>query len=199
MSLATLLAACGARTGLESNDEGTLPKDAGSDPDGGDVAADSIAADADGVVGRCPLPGTPCSVPNEFCEDGDSPNPLCNATVICGSDSRWTMLPRDKCRPVVSTTSDCPATVPAVDSPCDVEKRCLFSSSKSGGAAFCQCQSGRWECERATCPLPRPLIGSACSTEGDRCDFGRCDSLWGFWLIEVCRAGRWIALERVAC
>lgn len=183
--------ACGARTGIDSLDREAFI----SDTSVGDVGTDD---GRDGAGGRCPSAGTPCAEGGQLCEEGESPNPICNATVIC-LDGRWVTLSSARCRPVESTAPDCPGSVPAVDSDCAVSGRCLFPTTPDGGSAFCRCQLGHWECERATCPLPRPNLGAPCSTEGKRCDYGRCDTLWGFLVVQVCRTGRWTALERVAC
>jgi len=48
-----------------------------------------------------------------------------------------------------------------------------------------------WLCEdpMSGCPAPRPLYGSPCTQEGQRCDYGACDIPGG--TAEVCAGGVW--------
>jgi hypothetical protein len=53
------------------------------------------------------------------------------------------------------------------------------------------CEAGTpmtWQCTAAQngCPAERPLVGSPCSTDGQNCDYGDCNSLG-----VVCHAGTW--------
>jgi hypothetical protein len=46
------------------------------------------------------------------------------------------------------------------------------------------------------CPLPRPLLGTSCSPEGQQCDYGVCNVPGG--AAEQCSGGLWIE-ALVAC
>jgi hypothetical protein len=82
---------------------------------------------------------------------------------------------------------------------CDYpEGRCACSMGAGPVRLVDGSPASSWFCTQpaAGCPVPRPLLGSACTQEGLFCDYGGCTVPGGTG--EQCSGGIWIT-EPVAC
>jgi hypothetical protein len=186
LSVATLVAACGGST-FAGNDDGgpgggedSGPgSDSGAPPDGGGVACPSSA----------PGGGTPCPSVGLECEYGTNVNPSCNSVAQCTA-SGWMYsgginCPAGMCPASYGSTADCSSQGLLCSYP-QGTCACGFGFGppvlRDGGGPFWTCGSSA-----PGCPEPRPDIGSACSTEGQMCDYAACEG--GVAL--QCTGGAW--------
>lgn len=156
----------------------------------------------------------PCTRSGAICEYGDSPDPGCNGTWICATDTSSTSTSRplywteqtaaDRC-------ATCPPAAQIVDgAPCDVPSAGGVDAGDAGAAddaelhcttpaGTCACTTGRdgahaharmWVCTKPAegCPGARPMLGQVCLGERD-CDYGQCTSKRGTRM--VCRDEVW--------
>ncbi len=142
---------------------------------------------------QLPQANTPCTRESLVCQYGD--NPRCLSTAIC-TQGHW-VIQMVKCQP---QDPSCPATREAaagqVCQPLDAY--CNYSG------LICNCTncvqypvqncSGplTWHCEAPstdpTCPAARPLLGAACPTEGQFCNYG-CETD----VSRRCTGGVWVS------
>lgn len=148
----------------------------------------------------------PCPLRGAICEYGGDPDPGCNGTWACATDTAtsspyWTeQTAPDTC------TRQCPPAAEIVDgAPCALG---AFGDGGTGDeeelhctteTASCACTTGRdgahahariWVCTKPAdgCPIARPMLGQVCLGERD-CDYGQCTSKRGARM--VCRDEVW--------
>jgi hypothetical protein len=194
--------------GSDASDSAALV-DASVDSDLGDaVAQDRAAADAN--RGPCPdaIPseGGPCdaSIP---CEYGGNAMSACTTVATCQS-AHWNVaVPAPGCG---QNSASCPAAFdPDASGPCVAgavscdypEGRCACTVCARAPDGGIDTASSRWGCRAwndvpAGCPVPRPLVGTQCTTpETTICDYGWCcGGRVSFWpgAGEVCSGGIWV-------
>jgi hypothetical protein len=208
-----LVAACG---GSKSNS--TAPTDAGandaSTTDGGFVPASCPIA--------LPTAGAPCQQILTECEyGGDGPLRLCSTVARCDVASGTTAgtwdvaLPASTCVGTQAQNSaGCPASFGALAS----GSACPASEGISAGTCvypegLCACETcteiedggalgpskPEWACDPypapvGNCPATKPALGSACSVEGQECQYGNgCGSPLVFSAVG-CQDGSWSQL-----
>lgn len=204
------LAACsGASTAfVGANDDGGTGSDGstgdgGPPPDGGPAGCPTTA----------PKSGDPCKTASLSltCEFGGVGNQrLCSTTATCIKGSSgieaWVVNPP---APSCVSSSDqnpgaCPATFTTrptgASCPSSAGLSCVYTQGMCGCIPCIGDGGGggggqqEWACDPfpspTGCPVPRPLIGSACTQEGLSCGYGeQCGVVSGPNL--GCRAGRW--------
>jgi hypothetical protein len=202
--VAVLLAACGGATFTDTDggpgdgsDGGTSGGDGGRS-DGGAVIACPSTPPTPGAACpvSCPPQGAPCLALQ--CEYGTSPIMECNQLFNC--DGTWSADTRGGDPKICSpSTAGCPATRASVPvgtacTPsgleCDYpDGRCACTISQFGPVRMDA--GSEWICTspQMGCPAARPLVGSACTTPGELCDYGGCELQGGVTL--TCSSGRW--------
>jgi hypothetical protein len=194
------------------------PADAGADEpfgtDGGPATDAAGATDATPDAARAPgcLPSlpqagsscTPASAPGGgllLCEYGSRPH--CTSVAYCatsspGTGSTWQIVPPDpSCN---GNPSSCPASFgTAPGQACPSSETCTYAEGR------CQCigcltdagtQGTEWTCGAwqtpTGCPEPAPLLGTACSTEGQQCGYGPvCCGPSNLGYAMICQDGYW--------
>lgn len=138
--------------------------------------------------------GTPCPKVGLECEYGGDPDPSCTFPAYCESSGLWnTHIERGTCSS--ANRPGCPATfaeVPVGTACSNLSDDCIYPE----GFCFCTSQCGDggfqrvWYCQPTPtgCPPPRPMRGTACSSEGQVCDYGSCDKSY---LKQTCLEGIW--------
>jgi hypothetical protein len=209
-------AACG---GI-STDLFTPTNDGGTSSDGGPPTTfDASSGDDGGTPIPVPVyaPGCPATVPTDgspctpgfalACEYGKDAH--CTQTAACASDGSngsftWFVTWSDPS--CTGNPASCPASfgaVPIGTSCTDTQDSCTY------GEGRCACVScadgttyggGEWECDRwqtpTNCPEPRPLLGTACSSEGQECDYGpECCAQVNIGPPMICTGGYWAGAE----
>ena len=188
LSLALPLVACG----------GSVTEPSGNDSGASDSGVADAKSDAPAPT-VCPtsLPAadSACSREGLACEYATDPRPGCHVVATC-TGGKWSEPP-GVCPPLPGTT--CPptraaaagATCSPLDAYCDYAgltcrcTNCVFYPIE-------RCEGPlTWHCDApnpdATCPAARPLLGTACSTAGQQCDYG-CEP----GLSRKCEGGVWI-------
>jgi hypothetical protein len=212
--LAFVVAACSgsSATFVGADDGGTggdgSTTDGGPLPDGGDGGAFVCPATA-------PQNGAACTAEGLTCEFGGAGvDRLCSTQAIClkgtSGVATWQVtLPAPGC---VGTPDQNPAACPATfttlptGSACPQQGLACVYTQGMCGCVTCFGDSGvtnqnEWACDvfpaPTGCPVPRPLIGSACTQEGLTCSYGeQCGVVGGPDL--GCQGGRWASLPRPA-
>ena len=173
--LSLVLVACGGDV-LSGNDSGT-----GND---GGPGNDGSPGNDGGVSKDCPTspptPGSACLTTKggPKCEYGTNPDPGCNQVFVCVSNAWVDQSSGQICAP----QSDCPATYASVPSGQDCSPEQLSCAYPQGECICTKSWGGvqrttpGWDCfpAQSGCPAPRPDIGSACTTQGQQCDYGGC-------------------------
>ena len=166
--------------------------DGSSTADAGDRASDA-AADAAGrwspvCSEAAPTQGTACSIDATYCEYG------CGDVVICAS-GKWSgavnVGSSSLCHPRPNSAG-CPATRSGITPNATCENDGDICTYADG---TCQCNSPQapapgsvntWFCgPEPRCPMPRPRLGSSCSTPDQQCDYQVCGSS------QQCKGGAW--------
>jgi len=142
-----------------------------------------------------------CELRGAVCEYGNSPDPECNPTYACATESApWRLRPNAPCFAAV-----CPKNVPtsALEG-----KPCTLDGGNDNDEAICTLDDGTcacttgagaadhhersWRCTKPIfgCPIARPNVGQPC---GDDiiCDYGSCPSKRGAAM--KCAGGVWEA------
>ena len=199
------LAACGstapAFVGGGGDDGGT---DTGALPDG----ALPDGSRRDSCPGAAPTLGQACTSPGMACEyGGTGPNRLCTTNAVCITGSSGTTAwnvtpPQPGCiAEPKQNPPECPATFGTLPTGAACPKAGLSCVYDQGmcGCTPCFGDGGgggqtEWACDPfpqpTGCPEPRPLIGSACTQEGQSCAYGQqCGVVSGPYL--TCTAGQW--------
>ena len=162
---ALLFVACGGDT-FTSPDSGT---------DGGSDGSTSM-----GCPTSPPAPGSACVTTKggPKCEYGSNPDPNCNQMFVCVSNAWVDQSTGTLCQP----QSLCPTTYSAVPNGVDCANDQL-SCAYPQGECICTKSFGglqrttpAWDCfpAQSGCPAPRPDIGSACTQQGQQCNYGAC-------------------------
>jgi hypothetical protein len=123
------------------------------------------------------------------CEYGTSPDPSCNQLFECLNGTWASGGPGGICPAGTCPTHfvDVPQGQVCIPSGLDCayqegECNCTFSSPAGTGTM------PTWHCFRPQgCPEPRPRLGSACTQEGQSCDYGACSG----GIAETCMGGYW--------
>jgi hypothetical protein len=196
-----LTVGCGGSFVATGDNDGSTPgSDAGSDGGGSPDTGSNDTGSPDSGPTFCPAKpptkGGKCSPDGIECEYGSNPNADCNELFDC-TGSGWTnATPKLACAP----QSDCPASYASITGhkTCPASELDLTCAYPLG---TCICSDGElpvsggpfWNCvpATATCPSPRPKLGSACTEDGTTCDYGACE---GGTAIE-CKAGYWQMAE----
>lgn len=163
---------------------------------------------------RLPSENSPCARVGTVCEYGSSPDPRCNANVVCAASSlgqSWTERSEGAC------AARCPADPATIvdGAPCDLAALAgpdagpISSDDELACATpvgVCACTTGRdganehprrWACARVPpgCPIARPLLGQPCL--GSRaCDYGACS--WKRGMRMICEDDVW-QVESASC
>jgi hypothetical protein len=128
------------------------------------------------------------------CEYGNDPNPSCNEIITCQS-SGWSAPPPAHC-----LGGTCPggfSSVPQGKACTPAGLDCAYPEGQ------CNCASQLpvgtttvWQCSTPSgdCPEPRSRLGTACTNDGQSCDYGACAG----GVAEICQGGYW-QREGVAC
>lgn len=160
-----------------------------------DAGIDAPAAWSPLCPNAAPPQGSSCSSDGLYCEYGDSFVPECNAVLVCVSGAWGEAVlygMGDPCD-AGANPSSCPAGESEIDagSSCSVVETCVYpqgtcecavpeegtASASANATWFCGPESG--------CPVPRPRVGSACTSPGQRCDYEVCGNS------QVCSGGVW--------
>ena len=198
------LAACGGTTlGGDGGDSGTTG-DAGS-------GSDSSSPVNPACPSQPPTNGAACSTEQLSCEYGTSPYAQCNTIASC-DDSKWYVNPPapDATNCGSSPDPSCPSTYASVPTGQDCDPDGLDCDYPEGTCG-CTVPEGpphvlpdggfygaTWVCltPPSGCPTERPHLGTACSQEGQTCDYGSCTFADGE--TEACVGGYWSS-EGSAC
>jgi hypothetical protein len=213
--LAVLVAACG---GVSANPPGggnggssSGGGGSGSSSGGGGSGSSGGGSSSGGGNGSSSGGGgasCPSTAPANFstcsgslsCEYGSDPNIQCDALAVC-ENGHWatTSPPKNSLCPTSAPGQNgCPSSYAAVPvgQGCSGEIECGYSQGRCGCTVAlsgpAQIDAGaRWECEapQAGCPEPRPRAGTACTAEGQSCDYGGCTLPGGTNM--VCTNGAW--------
>jgi hypothetical protein len=169
------LVGCGGTTFTSGLDGGTNDDAAGT-PDGG-VNPDSSTGPS--CPPTAPTSGGACPSVGFECEYGQNANPSCNTIAQCTATG-WMYTGNTLC-PV----GTCPASYAVASMGDTCMPQGLICGYPEG---TCSCGFGfggpirldaggpHWVCQQTSpgCPSPRPDIGSACTPEGQMCDYGAC-------------------------
>jgi hypothetical protein len=128
-------------------------------------AADALvdAACATPCSNDAPQPGTPCSGSSRICEY-ESLDAGCREPFACSAGTWITGSIYTTCDR--ADASRCGASLAETEgTACDPYSRCDFDG------AVCICGKKTFVCEHATpgCPVPRPLLGTACAQDDTPC------------------------------
>jgi hypothetical protein len=193
VAVAGIAAACGGTTLLDS-DGGATHDGAGTSDGGGGSAC----------PGTEPQAGA-CSPPGLDCEYGNDVDRQCNVMWTCAG-SNWEKTwpsgpplpptcgphpPQPPCPPsfgAVPVGQHCAPLNQLCDYP---EGRCACEPPPGGPTPLDAGAVASWTCQSpdGACPRPRPHIGSACSSPGQKCDYGACAMPGGVGL--QCTGGMW--------
>jgi hypothetical protein len=199
----TALAACGVTTFSAGSTDGG-GSDAGHKPDaqadGGKPAdahppVDAVTLDA-GVrscpgqpdPAKAPTAGSSCPAADGLldCEYGTASEFTCDEVFECTTSRTWVLAqPAGSCPP--STTMQCPADWDAaspIPTPCkEVGDICMYAEKDCKCLAVPGSQTPSvlgcnvpFPDDPASCPIPRPRLGSSCATiaPGTNCNYGAC-------------------------
>jgi hypothetical protein len=198
----------GGGSGGSSGGSGSGGGSGGSSGSGGGSGSSS-----GGLVAACPAQapanGASCSSPGITCEYGSDPNASCNTRASCPGTT-WVVTKAGSgaaCPTSSAGQGGCPTSYPGgtagTCSPRNAD--CAYPQGRCdctvllGGPVHVNPDGGmpdpEWVCEQPGqgCTEPRPLLGSACSTEGETCDYGSCTLPGG--VAEICTNGAWTETE----
>ena len=194
----------------QSLDDGGASQNDGGGGGGGDSGGG--VSDA-GLVPACPkiapADGTACSKPGLECEYGSDPNIECNTVARCQGSYWSTAASRGgECPTPPPGSKSCASTYAQVP----VGEACPYQGLECGyPEGYCVCtepfsgpprldasNSQVWVCDTPSqgCPSPRPRTGSACSAQGQYCDYGGCSLPGG--VVMQCESGIWTE-QQIAC
>ena len=170
-----LVAGCGGTTFTGSGtDDGGPGTDAGPAGDSGTPPSDGGSGPA--CPASAPPGGTACPSVGLECEYGQNIDPSCNSIAQC-TPSGWMYSGGINC-----PAGTCPTSYGEMGSCTPQGLLCGYPQGtcscgfgfgppvlRDGGGPF-------WTCGQnaAGCPYPRPDIGTACSTEGQSCNYAAC-------------------------
>jgi hypothetical protein len=195
--LAALAACSSSTTASPSTDDASL-----------DGASADTATEAGGSF-KCasapPTPGAPCTTPGPglyVCEYGGDAHGACTTVYECSTTkdgSHWTV--REAIPDCGKNAADCPATYAAKEGQACTSARetCDYDQGRCG-CEQCQSDAGTksiWRCRTwgdastTGCPATRPLLGTACATEGQSCNYYHCCSPPDVGPFETCVGGTW--------
>jgi hypothetical protein len=193
------LVGCGGTTFSSGLDGGPGGQDAAGTPDG------APGPDAPGPGPQCP-PSVPpsggaCPAVGLECEYGTSANPSCDTVAECTSGG-WqyagTACPVGVCPESYSVASMGGGCTPQ-GLECGYLQGTCSCTYGFGGPILLDGGGPRWICMPLSpgCPSPRPDLGTACTQEGETCDYGACtggvvlDCSGGAWKrgVQACPAG----------
>jgi hypothetical protein len=169
----------------------TAGGDGGSGGDGSSGGGCPASFPSDGTT--CSQTGLECEYPGtaQFCSRLTS----CHGTFthsdgVCGMPPGG-MCPATKAQVMVGQACNAAITCDYPDGRCG----CVFPAGPvalDGGGLT-------WKCTvaPASCPTERPLLGTACSTEGQTCDYGACSlggngGMYSAPLVRRCTGGVWV-------
>ena len=164
----------GMSSGMSSGSQG----DAGGQDGGGGAIPCPTSA---------PAPGTLCTAAQAglTCEWGTASVPECDPMATC-TNGAWAFAP--KAGADCAAESACPQTAPKSGTSCTGLSGTYCDYDYGNGATQyrCACTSGAevsmlvsWICQDpgATCPMPRPRLGTACMSSAQVCGYGLCTSI----------------------
>jgi hypothetical protein len=201
-----LTVGCGGNF-VPAGDGGPPGSDGGTDAPGKSETGSPDSGSDTGPGGACPssapTESAACSPVGLECEYGSNPNPDCNQLWDC-TTAGWS---NDTAKTGCPPAGDCPPSYAAAMGTgaavtCALAEEDLTCSYPQG---TCICSDGSlptvggpdWMCIPATasCPSPRPALGSACSDPGTECDYGACSG----GIAIMCKDGVWQQDKMVAC
>jgi hypothetical protein len=122
------------------------------------------------------------------CEYGTNPEPSCNQLFLCLS-GLWdatggSTCPVGTCPMRFVDVHEGQACMPNGLDCAYLEGECNCTISVPAGTGT----TSTWHCFHPQgCPEPRPRLGSACTQDGQMCDYGACTS----GIAETCMGGYW--------
>jgi hypothetical protein len=146
-----------------------------------------------------PAQNAACSKNGLWCEYGNNPSITCNTTAQCANGSWIVTVGADCFTP--PNSSACAATFDSVPvgqscgnlagTFCSYEKGQCGCTVPNGPVPEDASAAAKWFCDEpaAGCPMPRPRLGTACTSEGLECDYSPCVLPTGASL--VCQGGAW--------
>ncbi len=195
------LSACGGVVVDSSSDGGpdATPKDGaltdgtaltdGSSSDGGTTVTVGCPADA-------PAPGTACAPPGALCEYGTAFWTQCDDVFKCNPKTdTWFARPKDTSLCAADSQS-CPATFKEAKGTCTPFMDCDYPEGYCECVVTCGGPPGGpqdyFACAHPYqgCPYPRPRLGTACSNEGQQCNYQVCCTGTNM----TCKGGTWQGL-----
>jgi hypothetical protein len=180
---------------------------------GGSGGGTGVSDSADGgtaLAASCP-PSAPADLAScggqvgLACEYGGTGNYLrCSTIAECRADGVWHVtLPQPSCKGIqADNEAACPSSFGALSAgiacPAGLQGSCAYPEGVCE-CATCSSPDGTgkgWSCARwlepQGCPSPRPHIGSACSTDGQECDYANVCSAVSLELPDIkCVGGVW--------
>jgi hypothetical protein len=166
---AAVLTACSGSAESERSDAAT--SDSVTDTGSPESSVDTALPDTSVCPEYFPGEGQACSVTMP-CTFKDT---SCGGTLAATcADGKWKQTtPPSTCEPY------CPPRMPAGDSACDsypAGRVCRFWPVSMDSCQSCTCESGKWTCAAASCPLSYAECkpGTAC-TANTGCGAGKCN------------------------
>jgi hypothetical protein len=156
-----------------------------------------------------PASDPPSEVVAWVCEYGSDPH--CNTYAQCvsgGGGFSWLVSPPDPS--CAGNPPACPEVLGADaghGGECPIQGSCTYSEGKCS-CTSCKEEDGEsgtdWICggwqTPTGCPEPRPLLGSACASEGLECDYGgSCCAVLDLGPDMLCTGGYWALIEEKPC
>jgi hypothetical protein len=204
--LSACLVGCGGFTFVGITDDGG--HDASQAADGGSEGAAPDGSPGGACPADAPTQASPCARTDLWCEyGGTGPELLCSTMASCQPNAagslRWSVtVPGKECIASPAQNSpECPATFVSPARACPPGNplgRCVYAEGMCG-CVPCAGDGGlpsqQWACEAypqpGGCPMPRPRAGSACTQEGQSCEYGSPCGVAGGIPYLVCKGGRW--------
>ncbi len=191
------VSACGGSIVSANGEDGSITSSPEASTDGPDFRLDATTP-LDGTTGvdggsapdvalspSCPASppqgGASCSPAGLQCEYGSSYDFECNVVATCDAQTgKWSVQTGNCSQPFDAGGCPDPSTTGLAGTSCATNgASCNLTTQHCDcqlgcGAAFLD--GGRWVCDgpKAGCPEPRPRLGSACTAEGQQCDYTLC-------------------------
>jgi hypothetical protein len=189
--------------GTTSNNDGSAVSDAPPPMEAAVEDAGPVDASGGPCPGAAPGNGSPCAREGLECEYGAGLVPGCDTVGTCDS-GRWTVqAPASGAECPSTRPSGCPGSFATASLAghceplgliCDYPTGRCACTDGTGPVALDASAAARWHCQEpgANCPRPRPPLGSACTSDGESCDYGSCTVPGGSGA--ACADGLWTTM-----
>jgi hypothetical protein len=196
-----LLVPCAGCSSSSASGAAGPGSDGGKGQDAGD-AGESDGAGGTACLASAPKDGSMCGPQGLVCEYGTATVEACDTVATCNG-GRWQVVGPGPggllC--MSGPASECPASLSTVQvgahcSPlalvCDYPDGRCACDVRTGAPVTDASAQATWICPSPdpSCPMPRPRLGAACSSEGLSCDYGTC-AIPGA-TAERCTGGIWV-------